>query len=99
MRPAHRHAGVAEPTELPADWRGSFGPPVPGMQHQIVDPETGVTLADGAEGKIRVRGDSLMAGLYKRERRETVDEDGWYHTGDGGFFHDGLLFSPAGSPR
>lgn len=78
--------------ELPVELRGSFGPSVPGFQHRIVDPDTGVTLPDGVEGEICVRGDSLMDGLYKRERRDVFDEDGWYHTGDRGFFRDGLLF-------
>ena len=83
---------AANADELPEDLWGSFGPPVPGVQHKIVDPETGRQLPDGEEGEICVRGYSLMAGLYKRERSDTFDEDGWYHTGDGGFFRDGLLF-------
>jgi acyl-CoA synthetase (AMP-forming)/AMP-acid ligase II len=63
-----------------------------GLQHKIVDPETGGVQADGVEGEICVRGYRLMDGLYKRERRNTFDDDGWYHTGDRGFFRDGLLF-------
>ncbi len=30
--------------------------------------------------------------MYKREREEVFDADGWYHTGDRGFFRDGYLF-------
>ena len=78
--------------DLPEHLRGSFGRPVPGMQHKIVDPETGEALAGGVEGEICLRGASLMAGLYKKERSETFDEDGWYHTGDKGYFRDGFLF-------
>jgi acyl-CoA synthetase (AMP-forming)/AMP-acid ligase II len=78
--------------DLPEHLRGSFGPPVPGMQHKIVDPETGAELADGVEGEICVRGASLMDGLYKRERSEAFDDDGWYHTGDKGSLRDGFLF-------
>jgi acyl-CoA synthetase (AMP-forming)/AMP-acid ligase II len=33
-----------------------------------------------------------MNGLYKRERHETFDEDGWYHTGDKGLIRDGYLY-------
>ena len=33
-----------------------------------------------------------MDGLYKKERSETFDEDGWYRTGDKGFFRDSYLF-------
>lgn len=89
------HTGAPESentVDLPADLSGSFGPPIPGMQHQIVDPATGAALPDGVEGEICVRGYSLMDGLYKRERADTFDDDGWYHTGDAGYFRDGLLF-------
>jgi acyl-CoA synthetase (AMP-forming)/AMP-acid ligase II len=79
-------------TDLPDHLRGSFGPPVAGMQHKIVDPDSGVQLADGLEGEICVRGETLMDGLYKKERRQTFDEDGWYHTGDKGHLRDGFLF-------
>jgi acyl-CoA synthetase (AMP-forming)/AMP-acid ligase II len=30
--------------------------------------------------------------MYKREREEVFDAEGWYHTGDRGYFRDGLLF-------
>lgn len=79
-------------TDLPDHLRGSFGPPVPGMHHKIVDPTTGEDLADDAEGEICVRGASLMDGLYKKERSQAFDDDGWYHTGDKGFLRDGFLF-------
>ena len=78
--------------DLPEHLRGSFGPPVPGMQHKIVDPATNGQLADGVEGEICVRGVSLMDGLYKKERSEVFDEDSWYHTGDKGYFREGFLF-------
>jgi acyl-CoA synthetase (AMP-forming)/AMP-acid ligase II len=77
---------------LPEAQRGSFGRPLPGMEHKIVDPGTGAELGDGVEGEICVRGDCLMLGILHRGRHEVFDEDGWYHTGDHGFFRDGLLF-------
>ena len=87
---------VARPSDnaedLPEHLQGSFGPPMFGMEHKIVDPETGHELADGVEGEICVRGDCLMEGLYKKERRATFDDDGWYHSGDTGYFRDGFLF-------
>jgi acyl-CoA synthetase (AMP-forming)/AMP-acid ligase II len=82
--------------DLPEHQRGSFGRSVPGLTHKIVDPETGATLPTGATGEICVRGYALMQGLYKREREEVFDADGYYHTGDSGHFDaDGLLYFEA----
>jgi acyl-CoA synthetase (AMP-forming)/AMP-acid ligase II len=47
----------------------------------IVDDE-GAPVSDGVTGELLVRGIGVMAGYNKRERWETFDEDGWYHTGD-----------------
>jgi acyl-CoA synthetase (AMP-forming)/AMP-acid ligase II len=77
---------------LPERLRGSWGAPVPFLEHKIVDPDTGEELADGEEGEICVRGFSVMTRMYKLERHEVFDRDGWYHTGDRGYFRDGYLF-------
>lgn len=82
--------------DLPEKLRASFGHAVPGMEHKIVDPETGATLAAEEFGEICVRGHSLMQGLYKHERQDVFDRDGFYHTGDAGHFSaDGVLFFKA----
>jgi acyl-CoA synthetase (AMP-forming)/AMP-acid ligase II len=79
--------------DLPEKLRGSFGHTVPGLEHRIVDPETGVVQPPGSSGEICVRGYSVMQALYKREREETFDRDGFYHTGDAGLFNaEGVLF-------
>ena len=62
------------------------------FDYKIVDPATGETLPDGEEGEFCVRGYGLMAGFYKREREETFDADGWYHTGDRSYLEDGRVF-------
>jgi acyl-CoA synthetase (AMP-forming)/AMP-acid ligase II len=73
--------------------RGTFGPSIEGLEHKIVDPDTGEQLPAGAEGEICVRGYSMMLGRYKVERQDTFDADGWYHTGDAGHLdEDGWLF-------
>jgi len=77
---------------LPERLWGSFGRPLPGVEHRVVDPVTGTTRPPGSEGELCVRGDSLMQGLYKRERHETFDPAGWFATGDLGYFEDGYLF-------
>jgi acyl-CoA synthetase (AMP-forming)/AMP-acid ligase II len=78
---------------LPEEQRGSFGRAVPGVEHRVVDPETGRVLPAGHAGEICVRGYSLMRGLHKVEREDTFTPDGFYRTGDAGFFDaDGLLY-------
>jgi acyl-CoA synthetase (AMP-forming)/AMP-acid ligase II len=77
---------------VPEAYRGAFGHEVPGVEHRIIDPDTGTELPPGEEGEVLVRGYSVMLGLYKRERLEVFDADGWYHTGDRGYFRDGWFF-------
>ena len=81
-----------EVTGSPPEYRGNFGHEVPGTEHRIVDPVTGADLPPGQEGEVLVRGYSLMLGLYRQERSEVFDADGWYHTGDRGYFRDGWFF-------
>ena len=78
-------------TGAPEEFRGTFGHEVPGVAHRIVD-EDGNDVAEGDEGEVLVRGYSLMLGLYRRERDEVFDADGWYHTGDRGSFDRGWFF-------
>ena len=47
----------------------------------IVD-EDGRPVPDGTTGELLIRGIGAMAGYNKRERWETFDDDGWYHTAD-----------------
>lgn len=47
----------------------------------IVD-DDGRPVPPGATGQLLVRGVGVMAGYNKRERSDTFDADGWYHTGD-----------------
>jgi acyl-CoA synthetase (AMP-forming)/AMP-acid ligase II len=44
--------------------------------------DDGDPVTDGSVGELLIRGIGVMAGYNKRERAETFDEDGWYHTGD-----------------
>jgi acyl-CoA synthetase (AMP-forming)/AMP-acid ligase II len=82
------HTVVEVPdTPLPPELRGSFGIPLPGVvQHRIVDPASGVDATPSQEGEIQVRGLILMNGIYKQERHEVFGADGWYATGDRGWF-------------
>lgn len=76
-----------EGRELPEAERGSFGRTLPGLEHRVVDDE-GKEVGPGEPGELWVRGYALMAGLHKREREDVFTADGWYRTGDGGWFDD-----------
>ena len=71
------------------DKPGSVGPPIPGVELRIHQPdEEGV-------GEVIVRGPNVMRGYYKRPEltREVIDEEGWLHTGDLGILdEDGWLY-------
>ena len=54
------------------------------VECKIVDPETGLDCPDGVNGEFVARGYNIMKGYYKMPKAtaETIDENGWLHTGD-----------------
>ena len=58
---------------------GSVGTPLSGLEVKIAE-----------DGEILARGGNIMAGYYKDEAatKETIDEEGWLHSGDVGEFDD-----------
>jgi acyl-CoA synthetase (AMP-forming)/AMP-acid ligase II len=70
---------------LPEALRGTFGRSLAGFEHRVVD-DDGSPSETGAQGELHVRGPLVMAGLYKRERHQVFTPDGWYPTGDLGWF-------------
>lgn len=56
----------------------------PHVEIRIADPETGATLVRGETGEFCTRGYSVMSGYWNDEvkTKESIDSDGWMHTGD-----------------
>ena len=78
------------PPEIHAD---SSGEALPGVTLKIVDPLTGVVVPRGERGEICVKGPTLMLGYIGTPLDETLDADGFFRTGDGGYLDDaGRLF-------
>lgn len=72
---------------------GSSGTPLPGVTFKVVDTLTGNTLPLGERGEICVKGPTLMLGYLGTPLSETVDDEGFFPTGDGGYLDDaGRLF-------
>lgn len=64
---------------------GSIGVPLPGVEVRIVDVNDPTqSLARGEPGELMVRGPIVMMGYFGNESatRETIEPDGWLHTGD-----------------
>jgi fatty-acyl-CoA synthase len=72
---------------------GSSGEALPGVTVKIVDSLTGVLVPRGERGEICVKGPTLMLGYVGTPLDETLDAEGFLHTGDGGYLDDiGRLF-------
>lgn len=78
---------------LPADApvtlrRRTHGKPRAGMQVRILDPQTHEPVPVGTEGEIAVKGLTLMRGYYKVAPEQTFDNEGFFHSQDGGFLDE-----------
>ncbi len=62
---------------------GSIGTPIEGVEMRVVDDE-GNEAAQGEPGEIVIRGHNVMSGYWHKPEatEETIDAEGWFHTGD-----------------
>ncbi len=63
---------------------GTVGQPMRGIEVAIDNPD------ESGMGEIITKGPNVMLGYYEDEEatRESIDRDGWFHTGDLGFIDD-----------
>lgn len=72
-------------TDDPIELRvGTVGRALPGVEIKIIDSETGRELPDGQSGELCSRGHVVMLGYFNMPQKtaETIDSDGWLHSGD-----------------
>jgi fatty-acyl-CoA synthase len=62
----------------------TVGLPIPHTSIKIVNPATGETCGFGQSGELWSKGFSNMKGYYNMPEKtaETIDDEGWLHTGD-----------------
>jgi long-chain acyl-CoA synthetase len=74
---------------------GSIGIALPHVEARIDPVEAGAAAAPGTVGELMIRGPIVMQGYYNNDKatRETIEPDGWLHTGDLAYADDdGAIF-------
>jgi acyl-CoA synthetase (AMP-forming)/AMP-acid ligase II len=85
-------------TIIPLDAKPKFGSGgllVPNQELRVVDIATGEDLGPNQSGELWLHGPNIMQGYLNQPEasRNTVDDEGWLHTGDIGFIDDdGYIF-------
>ncbi len=79
--PGSTMSAWTDPLDVRCD---TVGYDFPHVQCKIIDPDTGAELPDGQNGEFCSKGYNTMKGYYKMPdaTRDTVDKDGWLHSGD-----------------
>lgn len=70
------------------EMKASTGSLMPGARLRVVDPDTGEMLGANVDGELCVAGPTLLDHYLGKTREETLDADGFLHTGDMGFVDD-----------
>lgn len=79
--PGSTMSAWTDPIDVRTD---TVGYAFPHVRCKIIDPETGEELGPGMNGEFCSKGYNTMKGYYKMPNatRDTVDEEGWLHSGD-----------------
>ncbi|CAF4940098.1 unnamed protein product [Pieris macdunnoughi] len=79
--------------EIPkGDKLGTVGTACVGTIIKVVDMKTNEALGPNCRGEIRFKSLSLMAGYVGESNRDYLDEEGFYKTGDVGYYDDDKYF-------
>ena len=83
------HTTYAGRDAVLAELRDSIGRSDPNMSCRIVNAE-GKPCAVGEQGELQFKGEYLFLGYYNRPEatRDAFTEDGWFHTGDVGYWRE-----------
>jgi fatty-acyl-CoA synthase len=75
---------LMKPDDSPEDKSSTLGPVLPQTEVKVVDPGTGEIVPYGVPGELCARGYFVMLGYFDMPDKtaETIDADGWLHTGD-----------------
>jgi malonyl-CoA/methylmalonyl-CoA synthetase len=80
---------------------GTVGVPFPGQEARVVDVRTRQPLPPGEIGEIEVRGPHVFTGYWNRPEAtaEAFTSDGWFKTGDLGWYSEDGYFTITGRAR
>ncbi|PIK47372.1 putative acyl-CoA synthetase family member 2, mitochondrial-like [Apostichopus japonicus] len=76
----------------------TVGRPVDHVEVKVVDPQTKKIVPVNERGEVCMRGYSVMRGYWKNPEQtaETIDEEGWLHSGDIGVMNENGYFNIVG---
>ncbi|PSN40615.1 putative 4-coumarate--CoA ligase 3 [Blattella germanica] len=80
--------------DAPRSKTGSCGQLVSQTQAKVVDLSTGESLGSHQSGELWIRGPQVMLGYLNNDQatKETLDSEGWLHTGDVAYYDEDEYF-------
>ena len=78
-----------------------MGRAIPGIEVKIIDPVTSDVLPLGEQGEICSRGHGVMIGYWNNPEatEQTIDKNGWLHSGDLGVMRETGLINITGRKK
>jgi fatty-acyl-CoA synthase len=84
MTETHCTITLSRPDDPPEFKKGTVGTTLSHVSLKIANPQTGEPVGHGERGELCIRGFLVMKGYYNMAEKtaETIDSDGWLHSGD-----------------